>query len=158
VSSNAPESTEATEISDLFGYVSLASGRTHLLFPRKEEESRAGAIYTDAADMPSLEELLKQREIAFAVLERPAPSLQPQPSAQPEAPTVAAEAGRARRRISTRRIVAAAMIPAATGAVGWTLFADSISDTAVQANPYTALILALAGFVLLASLLVALRD
>jgi hypothetical protein len=63
-----------------------------------------------------------------------------------------------RHRISTRRIVAAAMIPAATGAVGWTLFADAIDDDAVQANPYTALILALAGFVFLASLLVALRD
>jgi hypothetical protein len=50
------------------------------------------------------------------------------------------------------------MIPAATGAVGWTLFADAIDDDAVQANPYTALILALAGFVFLASLLVALRD
>jgi hypothetical protein len=89
-------------------------------------------IYTDEKDMPSLEQLLRENRIAYAVFERDA------------------------RRVSYGRVVAASTIGVATSVVGWVLLLDAVAESAVRANPYTALSLALGGIVLLATLLVAL--
>ena len=143
--------------------VSLSSGETRVVFTRPEIDVRAGArepaaeassgvIYTDRADMPSLEELLRQHEIAYAVLERPAPEAATEVTRTPATPAVELSP------VDPVRIVIASAVATAVGAVGWTLFADSIASGAVNANPYTALSLGLGGLVLIVTLIVALRS
>jgi hypothetical protein len=139
---------EATE-SNVTGFVSLRSGTTRLLATRGYAGSSAeavplagrepsGVIYTDRADMPSLEELLEQNRVAYAVLERSAPA-----PAQDST------------GIGT---VVASVVVGAVGAVGWTLFAVAVSEGGIRPNPYTALLLGLGAFVLLATLIVGLRS
>ena len=89
-------------------------------------------IYTDEKDMPSLEQLLEENRVAYAVFERDA------------------------RHVSYVKVIAAAAIGVATSTVGLALLVDAVADSALQANPYTALSLALGGIVLLATLLVGL--
>lgn len=70
-----PEPTET------LGFVSLREGGNALLVSRSSDDrnsggstasSSGGVIYTKN-DMPSLEELLEAHQVAFAILERPAP-------------------------------------------------------------------------------------
>lgn len=151
------------ESEEPLGMVSLSSGETRVVFTSPEIDVRAGArepapeassgvIYTDRADMPSLEELLRQHEIAYAVLERPAPEAATEGTRAPAALTVE------RPLIGPVRIFVASAVATAVGAVGWTLLADSLASDAVNANPYTALSLGLGGIVLIVTLIVALRS
>ncbi len=150
-----------------FGMIHLRSGRTVLLYRQTsteagggnvealQQEAPSGAIYTEQQDMPSLEELLRQNEVAMAVLERPAPMLDSSVGGPSGATALSATA----RTLpaSARRLVFAAVIGAAVSTVGWTLLATSLSSS-VRANPYTAASLGTGGLVLLATLVVALRS
>jgi hypothetical protein len=102
--------------------------------------------------MPSLESLLRENEVAYAILERPAPSLGTRASAEAE------RTERAARALSSLRILAAAAIPFVISAVGWTLFVESVTGGAVRANAYVALSLGLGGLVLLWTLILAVKD
>ncbi len=146
----------------VFGFVSLRSGDTALIAPRSSAgshesdplDAKTGVIYTERADMPTLEHLLGENEVAFAVLERPVSAV------------TAAGTHVARQRVvhtdrhttSQTRVILASGIGVATSAVGWTLFADSVAESAIRANPYSALSFALGGIVLLLSVFVALHG
>jgi len=128
--------------------------RTHLLKSRSttggdaEEASNpdaAGVIYTTREDMPSLEDLLRQNDIAMAVLEKPMP--------------ITSESFSATGNASHLPIglIAASGIAASVSVVGWVLFVASVRADGIHANPYTALSLALGGIVLLATLIVGLK-
>jgi uncharacterized membrane-anchored protein len=56
------------------------------------------------------------------------------------------------------RIAVASFVATTLAVAGWILFAASVSHGPSSVNPYTALALALGGVVLLATLVVALRD
>jgi hypothetical protein len=138
VATQAPERTENV-------IVSFTKGGSALVVERPSEgekpadlqiqtDPRLGQrpIYTDEKDMPSLEQLIRENSIAYAVFEREAP------------------------RLSYYRVIAASAVGVATSTVGWILFVDALDESAIRANPYTALSLALGGIVLLATLLIAL--
>jgi hypothetical protein len=125
--------------------VSLTGGQSALVVPKPSTAekppdvelqahgpSTGAVIYTDETEMPSLEQLLKENRIAYAVLERES------------------------THVSYVRVVAGAGIGVGTSVAGWVLFLQSVAGSTVRANPYTALSLALGGIVLIATLLVAL--
>lgn len=153
-----------------FGFVALESGSTRVLSKRAatsatdvertppEESVPSGVIYTDVDDMPSLEELLRANEVAFAVLERPAPSAPQEVGTRAASLPATMREGRDERVLSPAQVVFAASIPFTVSAVGWTLFATAVAGGSVRANPYTALSLGLGGLVLLATLLLAIRQ
>jgi hypothetical protein len=146
-----------------FGFIQLRSGATYPLMRRVAVSGSdphgaarpTGVIYTDVGDMPSLEELLEQREVALAVLERPALA-ESRPVGQTRTPATGADRLSAPERTAALRLIAAAVIGTAISAVGWTLLASAVSG--VRANPYTAVSLGLGGLVLLLTLLSALRE
>jgi hypothetical protein len=117
---------------------------------RRPLEAASGVIYTNVADMPSLEELLEQGEVALAVLERPVPA-SPATGARPGS---SSRARRASRR-TYAPLIGVTGFAAGMAVLGTTLLVDSIKEGGVQANPYTALSLALGGLLVLATLLVA---
>lgn len=163
IPTQAPE-FENTDVAESFGFAFLRSGRTHVIAPRTDtrggagEESRppasSGVIYTNRADMPSLEELLAQHEVVTAVLER-------------EVPFSRSAVGSRRRETPFRarpsagvlvRAIAACSIGAAVAGVGWALFALSVAPHALHANPYTALSLGLGGLLLLTAIVAAFQT
>jgi hypothetical protein len=126
--------------------VSLTGGVTGLVIQRppsrpevEQEVPLQGSptapkpIYTEEKDMPSLERLLEENRVAYAVFEREA------------------------RAVSGSRVAVASGIAAIVAAVGWTLVVVDVTDGG-RLNPYLALMLALGGLVLCATVLVALRD
>jgi hypothetical protein len=149
------EALLTTRPTEPFGFVALSSGRTHILRPEEGGESGTGSaevsgvIFTNRTDMPSLEALLSENQVAYAVLERPVP-IAVQPGAGDARPSTG--------RPSAARIVVGAGIGIATSAVGWTLFADAVAETSIRANPYTALVVALSGLIILASVLIGLSQ
>jgi hypothetical protein len=152
VSSSAPETTASTaggRPRGSFGFGWTPGGDTVLIYPRRARDDsnavdtgnapsgKSGIIYTDRKDMPSLEELLQENKLAYAVL-----------GERIVRPTLRSYLG----------AVTGGAIAAAVVTTGVLLFVDAVADNAIRANPYTALSLALGGLILLATLLVALRD
>lgn len=88
MSAAAPTGSEQSAHSGAsFGYVQTETGETALIYPRDRygsstaepragRQESSGIIFTDRQDMPSLEQLLRENRLAYAVLEAP-----PQPPA-----------------------------------------------------------------------------
>jgi anti-sigma-K factor RskA len=93
-----------------------------------------GVIYTSRADMPALEDLLREHQIATAVLERESRRTTP----------------------DAWRVILATTAAAGILAVGLTLFVVNLVAP-VTPNPFTALFLALAGAVLVSTVVLASR-
>jgi hypothetical protein len=137
------------------GFVQLRSGTTHPLMRRGRTVEQAGVIYTDVADMPSLQDLLTQREVALAVLEVPVVV-----AARPAANAAVGSAEATSPDVgylAWRRLAIATAIATAVCAIGWTLFAVSVSGS-LRVNAYAALALGLGGFVLLATVWAAMNE
>ena len=139
------------------GMVSLRSGSTPVIYPTRAQTRvqptaiPSGVIYTSAEDRPSLEALLERHEVAFAVIE-------PSPTRQAPAPVRTPQRKEKQRVSNTKGFIAAAGIGIATSAAGWVLFVDAVAGSSVQANPYTALLLALGGLIILLSVLLAIHE
>jgi hypothetical protein len=124
--------------------ISTTWGTSLLLAPRgdsdegvsdaAESAELGGQIYTDVKDMPSLEALLADYQIATAVIWK-------DPRAWPHDPM---------------RIVGASAAAAAITAIGAALLAVDLA-AAAHPNPYISLLLFLGGLGLLATILAALR-
>jgi hypothetical protein len=122
-----------------FGFIETSEGETKEIYSRTTgavvsrpaPESRStGRIFTDAKDMPSLEQLLREHAVGLAILEkdRTVPLLIP--------------------------LSAGAL--GALSAVGCVLFLGSVAGR-VAINPYTAVSLALGAIVILLALIAAIR-
>jgi hypothetical protein len=155
----APTALETPEAT--FGIVGLRSGRAHLVASRRstrsgaevEEGTRSGLIFTDRQDMPSLEQLLEENKVAYAVLERPVPTPEQPLRVAVEEPVASGVLFR-----NYLRVAAGAAFAASVSAAGSIVLVDAIAEDALHANPYTALSLALGGLGLLATLLVAVKG
>jgi hypothetical protein len=124
--------------------VSLTGGRAALVVPRaadpdeerypglQQEAAVGDLIYTDEKDMPSLEQLLRENRVAYAVLEHES------------------------HHVSYLRVLAGGAVGVGTTVAGFFLLLQAIAPSVISANPYTALTLTLGGIVLVATLLVAL--
>jgi hypothetical protein len=120
--------------------VSLTSGTTALVEPRERgadteagrSATTSGLIYTEASDMPSLEQLLAEHRIATAVIERGTPAVVP-----------------------PLRVVIATTLAATVTAIGAVLLVVDVAGVS-HPNPYVSLLLVLGGLGLFATILTAL--
>jgi hypothetical protein len=124
--------------------VSTKSGASVLVVPREsgredgtdfaESITSGGAIYTDIKDMPSLEALLAEYQVATAVIWK-------EPS----------------RAVPSERIIGTSVVAGAITAIGAALLAVDLASAA-HPNPYISLMLLIGGLGLIATIVVALRT
>jgi hypothetical protein len=161
---------------DVLGFLATGSGRTYTL--AGAQQSSGGVIFT-RHDMPTLEDLLEQHNVVFAVLERPAPQVTLQQRAdrrdevpgdvlraedepadifsaiEDEAPSVTDSAEAFTVTRNGVRIATAASIAATVLAVGVTLLVSFVAE-GIRAGGEAAITLTAVGLGLCITVVVAL--
>lgn len=129
------------------GQTALATSHPSDLEEGMDHIPSGGIIF--AEDMPSLEAILEKMDVITAVIERPAPKVSAE---TPRAATQASQAGRGYEAFVVGGV------PSAVTAVGLCFLIAGVAAHPIVPNPYVGLYLTLAGIVLAATAIAALRS